>query len=118
MLSELDKLKNDHRNQSVQSKAKKIINKIKEYRRRANILTGIPIIKGKITLYSIAVEPNFDRAFTYLNPENNDDRLIASTMEIIRKNAHSTIYLVTGDLNQQNKAAFSSIPFLETPILN
>lgn len=115
LFSELDSLKINSRNENVREKAKTIINKVKEYRRRGDLFDGITIIKNKITLYSIAIEPNIENTFSYLNFDNADDRLIATTIEIIRKNLDYIVYLITADINLQNKAIYSSIPFLEPP---
>jgi len=115
ILSELDELKVNHRNVDVREKSKKLINQIKEYSRRGSLLDGVNIKKNNITLKSIAVEPNFQNTLPWLDKNNNDDRFIASVFEIIKNNIRSAVYVVTADINMQNKAEFSCLPFLEPP---
>lgn len=115
VLSELDLLKINSRNESVRDKSKTIINKIKEYRRRANLLEGVDVVKNKISILIDPLEPDFENSLDYLDSSNKDDRLIATTLEIIRNHSESEIFLVTSDINLQNKADYSNIPFLEPP---
>jgi len=115
IIEELDKLKVNHNNQKVKSKSKKIINKIKEYRRRGKLTDGVKIVNNKIELYAVAKEPNLEKSLSWLDKDNNDDIFIASTIEIIRENLNSVVILVTADLNLQNKCEFANIPFLEPP---
>ena len=113
VLSELDRLKVNHRNEAVREKSKKMINQIKEYRRRGNILDGIKIKGDSISLKTIATEPNFENTLPWLEKDNNDDRFIASVYEIIKNNIRSSVYVVTADINMQNKVEFSCLPYLE-----
>lgn len=114
VLSELDKLKIDGRNDGLRDKAKSLIKKIKEYRRRGNLLDGVPL-SGKRKIRSAAIEPNFKNTFSWLDPENNDDRLIAAYFEVVRENPRSNVVLITSDINLQNKAFFAGAIFEETP---
>jgi rRNA-processing protein FCF1 len=115
VLSELDKLKNNHSNQSVRDKAKDVIRRIKEYRRRGNLNEGVVIVKGCISLKSIASEPKLSRSLSWLDPNNADDRFLSTTLEIIRSNLGSIVFIVTSDINLHNKAEMAGIPFHEVP---
>jgi hypothetical protein len=115
VLAELDSLKMNHRNQDVREKSEKIIRQIKEYRRRGNIVNGVPVVKDLIRIQSIAIEPNFSNSLPWLDPTNKDDRLLLSVYEIIASNIRSTVYLVTADINLQNKAEFAFLPYCEPP---
>lgn len=115
VLSELDHLKIYHGNQAVREKAQTIIRKIKEYRRRGDLNNGVPIISGKITISAMALEPKFEETLPWFDPENNDDRVLASFIEIMRNHLDSPVILVTNDINLQNKADYANIPFLEPP---
>lgn len=117
ILSELDSLKVNHRNELTRENAKKLINKIKEYRRRGRLSDGVPIVKGKIELKSIAVEPNLSETLPWLDPNNGDDRIITSVLDIMRLNIKSIVILITNDINLQNKADYARIPYLEPPDL-
>ncbi|AQQ70751.1 putative ATPase related to phosphate starvation-inducible protein PhoH [Limihaloglobus sulfuriphilus] len=114
VLSELDSHKVNHRNEFVREKSNKLIRQIKEYRRRGSILSGVKI-NDNIHLRSIAVEPVFENSLPWLDENNNDDRFIATAFEIIKKNIRSAVYIVTTDINMQNKAENACLPFLEPP---
>lgn len=51
----------------------------------------------------------------WLDPTNNDDRFLASVVEIARENTRCVVAIVTGDINLQNKARFARMPFCEPP---
>lgn len=115
ILSELDALKAKHPNSVVREKCKDIIRKIKEYRRRGILNDGINILAGRIRLRSFAVEPNFKASLPWLDPTSQDDRMLASFIEVMRNYIQSHVILVTGDINLQNKAEFAKLPFIEPP---
>ena len=115
VLADLDQHKMNHRVESVRDKAKTLINKIKEYRRRGNILEGVSIVNNKITVQITGVEPDFTKTFGWLNKDNKDDRLIAEFLELARLFANAPIYLVTADINLQTKCEIGLIPYMEPP---
>jgi hypothetical protein len=53
----------------------------------------------------------------WLDPTNDDDRLLASFLEVMRRFLHSPVILVTRDINLQNKAELAQVCFLEPPAL-
>jgi rRNA-processing protein FCF1 len=115
VLGELDKLKVEHRNEAVRGKAEQLIRQIKEYGRRGKLNTGVPILKGVSEIVGLAIEPVMAATLSWLDKDNADDRLIASTIEVMRLYPHSPVILVTRDVNVQNKANFAGIPFEEPP---
>lgn len=115
VLAELDELKIAHRNPEVRVKAERIIRQIKEYGRRGDLRGGVPIVSGRITARSIAVEPRMDESLPWLDAANHDDRLLATTIELIRRNVRSIVVLVTADINLQNKAQHARLPICEPP---
>ncbi len=117
VLAELDDLKMAHRIPDVRTKAERIIRQIKEYARRGDLRSGVPVVTGRINVCSIAVEPNVDESLPWLDAANNDDRIIASTIEIIRQHVRSVVVLVTADINLQNKSQHARIPTAEPPKL-
>lgn len=119
VLSELDKLKINHRNENVREKSKSLINQLKEYRRRGDLNkdVGVSIVKDKIYIQSKAIEPDFNNSLSWLDSTNNDDRIIAGFLEVMRQQTNSSVILVTSDINLQNKAAFACLPFTEPPKL-
>ena len=73
------------------------------------------VVTGKIGLKSIAVEPDMNNSLSWLDTSNNDDRFIASFIEVLRENPDSIVQLVTNDLNLQNKMEFARLPYIEPP---
>jgi predicted ribonuclease YlaK len=51
----------------------------------------------------------------WLDAANDDDRLLASFLEVMRQFPHSAVLLVTRDINLQNKAEFANVCFIEPP---
>ncbi len=115
ILNELDILKNNHRVEKVRDKAEKIIRTIKGYRNRGKLNDGITIVKGKSKLKTMAIEPDFTKSLRTLDENNNDDKLIASFIEISRNYINVPIAIVTRDINLQNKCEFYNIPYIEPP---
>lgn len=115
VLSELDSIKVNHRNEDVRKKAERLIRQIKEYRRRGRLSHGVPLKRRTSTIKSFAREPIMESSLPWLQPNNNDDRLLASVLEIMRQHVQSVVFLVSRDINVQNKAEFAELPFLEPP---
>lgn len=115
VVSELDDLKMSHKNPAVREKAETIIRQIKEFRRRGSLAGGVPIVKGRLSLRALAVEPKVEEALPWLDVESNDDRILASTVELLRIHPRAPLALVTRDINLQNKAELARIPYLEPP---
>ena len=82
VLSELDQLKVAHRSGDVQKKAESLISRIKGYRSRGRLTEGVTLVRNVSEIFAFAVEPVFDDALPWLKPENNDDRIIASFIEL------------------------------------
>lgn len=112
VLSELDKLKVTHRDEEFRKKIESIIKMIKGYRKQGNIHEGVTIFRS-ITVKMKAVEPNMQKTLKWLDPENNDDRIIASCLEIQKEYLGAKVILVTSDINHQNKAELALLPFAE-----
>jgi hypothetical protein len=112
VLSELDELKVKSPNQEFKNKVKSVINRIKGYRTQGSLLDGIKVNRT-ITVKMIATEPNFDNSLSWLNADNNDDKIIASSLEILREFPSSNLIIATGDINLQNKCEMANIPFGE-----
>jgi len=118
VLAELDKLKVDSRSESVRQKSEKLIRQIKGYRGRGRLTEGVTLVGNKSQIVAIAVEPIFSESLSWLDANNNDDRLLASCLEIVRQMPDDQVVLLTRDINLQNKAEFAHIPFMEPPELH
>lgn len=108
VLNELDLLKINHRNQDVRDKAKSVIRRIKGLRNQGSLLKGV-IINKTVTVRSIAREPNFNETLHWLDSTNDDDRIIATVLEIQCLSPNSIAILVTSDINLQNKSEIISV---------
>lgn len=115
VLTELDKLKNDRSKQTRSDNVNSVIRQIKEFRRRGKLTEGVTVISNKICLKSIAIEPDFKNTLSWLDINNQDDRIVASFLEVIRNYPNSDVRLVTSDINLQNKMEFAELPFIEPP---
>lgn len=114
VLSELDGLKRTRASQSVGEKAEKAIRTIKGLRQQGSVLSGVTVAKT-ITVQMIAVEPRMAALPSWLDSENQDDRIIGSVLEIQCAEPSTTVVLVTDDMNLQNKAEMAFLPWAEPP---
>jgi len=114
VLAELDKLKRDHRDIDFRKKVDSVIRRLKGLRQQGSMLQGVTINKT-VTVRMIAPEPNFSETLSWLDPTNNDDRIIATVLELQREEPSNTVVLVTSDINLQNKAEMANIPYVEPP---
>ncbi|HEV3383709.1 MAG TPA: PIN domain-containing protein [Gemmata sp.] len=115
LLKELDAIKVNYRNEDVRKKAEGLITRIKGYRSRGQLNEGVPLRKGISTLLGWAIEPNMRETLPWFDTANDDDRLLASFMEVMRRFPHSAAILITRDINLQNKAEFAQLCFGEPP---
>jgi hypothetical protein len=115
VLSELDQLKVNHRNEDFRRKAEGVIRRIKGYRSRGRLSDGVTLRTGRSRLKTIAVEPKMQESLPWLDPGNNDDRLLAALLEVMRIHPRCPVLLVTRDINLQNKADYAGFPFVEPP---
>ncbi len=115
VLAELDKHKVNDRNQAVRDKAKHLVRQLMEYRRRGSLASGVVIRKDKITLRTLAVEPDFGSSLSWLDRSNDDDRILAGFIEVMRQHPRCPVFLVTGDINLTNKADYAGLPCVPPP---
>ena len=108
VLSELDELKNNHRNPEFRGKVKKVITRIKGWRQQGSLLKGVTVDKS-ITVKALATEPDMLNTLTRLDRENRDDRIIARVLEVQSSYPNAQVILVTGDINLSNKADLARI---------
>jgi hypothetical protein len=115
VLSELDQLKVTGRVESVRDKAQRLVRQMMEYRRRGNLNDGVVLRKGSHRLRTLAVEPDFEKTLPWLDPANNDDRILAGFMEVMRQHPRCPVVVVTGDINLTNKAEYARVPCVPPP---
>jgi rRNA-processing protein FCF1 len=110
--AELDRLKVQHRDPAFRNKVDGVIRRLKGLRQQGSVLTGVTVNKT-VTVRMIAAEPNFKNTLSWLDPNNNDDRVLASVLEVQRTYPSATVILLTSDINMQNKAEMAGMPSLE-----
>lgn len=108
VLRELDELKVHGKREELRDKAKTLVRKTKEYLRRGDVFEGVKLA-GNNKISFIAVEPKPQTMLPWLDPENVDDRIIASYFEVVIEHPRSQVILVTGDVNLQNKATYAGV---------
>lgn len=112
VLSELDNLKNLHRNPDFRDKAEKVVTRIKGWRKQGSLSAGVTVDRA-ITVKAAHNEPNMKSTLSWLDAAIMDDRIIASLLEIQSASPNSKIVLITGDINLQNKADAALIEHME-----
>ena len=108
VLSELDLLKNSHRNADFREKVKGVIARIKGWRNQGSLLGGVTVSRT-ITVKAVASEPDMQHTLRWLDKDNHDDRIIASVLEVQSTYPTARVVLVTGDVNLLNKAEVARI---------
>jgi hypothetical protein len=115
VLSELDQLKVSGRVESVRDKAQRLTRQLMEYRRRGDLNEGVTLRQDSHGLRTLAVEPDFKNSLPWLEPANNDDRILAGFIEAMRQHPRCPVILVTGDINLTNKADYARVPCMPPP---
>ena len=62
----------------------------------------------------MAVEADAEHALPWLDLSNDDDRILAAFVDVMRQHPRTPVVLVTRD-NLQNKAEYAELPFVEPP---
>jgi PIN domain len=115
VLSELDRLKVEHRNPEIRERSEGLIRRIKGYRARGELGSGVPLVKNISTIKTIALDPKVEETLPWLDPATEDDRILASFVEVMREHVRTPVILVTRDINLQNKAEYAGLPYVEPP---
>jgi hypothetical protein len=113
VVAELDRHKIDERASSRTAKAERLVRQIREYRRRGRLVDGVPLAGGISMIRAVAAEPRMGDSLPWLDSQNQDDRFLASALEIIRSNTRCRSVIVTRDINLQNKLELARLPFCE-----
>ncbi len=115
VLRQLDRIKDDMRREpSVRQSARTVIREVQACRDKGDLLRGVPLNSG-VTLRAVATEPKVADSLPWLDPDTEDDQLIASVLEIVRNHLGERVVLATVDINLGNKAALALIPCTSLP---
>jgi predicted ribonuclease YlaK len=63
----------------------------------------------------LRAEPDFASTLLWLDCANDDDRILAGFIEVMRQHPRCPVFLVTGDINLTNKADSAGLPCLAPP---
>jgi hypothetical protein len=53
---------------------------------------------------------------SWLDPANDDDRILVGFIEVMRQYPRCLVFLVTGDINLANKADYAGLPCVPPPV--
>lgn len=115
VLSQLDALKYQARDQKYREKVTRVIRRIKGWRQQGSLIAGVTVDRT-IRVAARAQEPNFENTLGWLDRQNADDRIVASVLEVQRSFPTASVILVTGDINLQNKCDAAAIPWSDLPV--
>ncbi len=110
VIRELDSLKLGER--PVAEVAETVIRRLKEYGRRGDTFSGVPLKHG-VQLREVPVDANMSDTLSWLRPGHADDELLASVLELKWENLQATVVLVTRDRNLQNKARMARTSYVD-----
>lgn len=108
-IRELDKEKNTHKQKRIREKAKKVLNKIEKWMQNEE-----PIRPAVNMVYYDSI-PNLAFEKYGLNPNWNDDYLLATMLQYKNDNPTTDIYLISQDSGPRLTAQHLGIPVLEMP---
>ena len=114
VMSELDRLKIEHRNLEVREKAKAAVTRIKGWRRQGSLMTGVTVDRT-ITVKTRHNEPDMNRTLRWLDRDVADDRIVACVVALQTDYPACRVVLVTGDINLQNKADAAFVETADAP---
>lgn len=114
VLRELDAHKVNHRNPDVRAKAQKFSTRIKGWRSQGDLTSGVKV-QGDIYVKVDGREPNFEKTLSWLQPDVDDDRILASILEVQRRAPSDRVVLLTGDNVMLAKADAARIATADTP---
>ena len=98
----------------MREKARKVIGRIKGWRKQGALVDGVTVDKS-IKVKAASREPDLKKTLSWLDPSNNDDRIIASVLTLQSESPSAQVILVSGDINLLNKADVAMIETAELP---
>ncbi|MGH2953007.1 MAG: PIN domain-containing protein [Solirubrobacterales bacterium] len=114
VLAELDELKSVGRRPELRDAAQGVVRRLKGLRDRGRLADGVQVARG-ITVSARSREPTMHQTLPWLDGEVNDDRILATALELQSERPAACVLLVTADLNLQNKADAVGLPYAEPP---
>ena len=115
VLRELDEIKDAARKtQDVRDRARSLQRRLKGLRDKGDLMAGVHVTKSLVLRFETR-EVNPSSVLHWLDPSINDDRVLASGIQIQAAHPDDSALLVTSDMNLQNKATAAGMPYIEPP---
>lgn len=113
VVGEIDRHKT-HGRPELREAAQAVVRRLKGLRDKGSLADGVRVTR-LVDVRALAREPDAKSIVSWLDPNVADDRILASALELQCANPRSSVILVTGDLNLQNKADAVGLPYREIP---
>lgn len=114
VLKELDKHKNENRNDWIQERARTLIAKLRPYIRDARVEAGEPVsVRPKVSLLVLAREPVIAWSELGLEPGWSDDRLLASIRQFREERPTADVRFAARDTTFLAKAMSHGIRLVD-----
>lgn len=114
VLRELDEHKMNHRNPDVREKAQKFAKRIKGWRNQGDLALGVKV-QGDVLVRVEGRELDFASTLSWLQRDIEDDRILASVLELQRAAPGDRVMLITGDTVMLAKADAARVPTVDEP---
>ena len=114
VVKELGDLEKRTVDNEFREKLRSVNRRMKGWRRQGYLQNGVTDNKT-VTVRTVAKEPKVSQTLSWLDASNNDDRIVASVLEIQRLRPSAIVVLVTADNILQTKAELANLPYLEPP---
>lgn len=113
---ELDKHKTDYNNARRQKRARMLLPKLTQLIEAET--DELPQVRRNVTLLALPNEPSIDWAGEHLDPNVNDDRLLASILDFSRQHPSEKVFLLSDDSGPRLKAKSHNVQALAPTGLN
>jgi hypothetical protein len=115
VMRELDRHKLHHPNPDIRDRARKLVRRFEEFSRRGDTVEEAVPLAGKLKYRDVVVDADMRTTLPWLRPDNADDQILASVLELRWHHPHRSITLVTEDQVLRNKARRARIPTDRAP---
>lgn len=104
VLRELEKHKDDYNNERRRKRARTLLSKLKPLLEAETLADQPPQVRQNVFLLALFEEPVIDWETEHLDPNINDDRLLASVLDFSRQRPSEHILLIADDFPLRLKA--------------
>jgi hypothetical protein len=112
VIGELDDLKIKRLEKDFHQKVTDAIHYLYALHDKGDVINGVKLNNG-VTAIMRATDPNFSNLPSWINPNNNDDKIIGSVLELQREKPGAKIIVISNDINMNNKCSLANIPCIK-----